>query len=160
MKAKKDSIAKAVADVTEGMLLATIDIAVPPARVFRAITSEELTQWWGSDDTYRTTKWTGDVRVGGAWRTDGISQDGKPFSVSGEFLEIDPPHKLVQTWEPHWAPDAGVTTVTWHFTAIEGGTRVVVRHAGFGAAHDACAGHAVGWERVLTWLSHYSGAES
>jgi hypothetical protein len=58
----KNHVAKAVADVTQGMLLATVDIAVAPERVFRAITSEELTHWWGSDELYRTTKWTGDLR--------------------------------------------------------------------------------------------------
>ena len=144
-----------MADVTQGMLLATIDIAVPPERVFRAITSEELTRWWGSDDLYRTTKWTGDLRVGGAWRTDGVSKDGKAFSVCGEFLEVAPPHKLVQTWRYDWDPNATTTTITWLFRPIEGGTRVVVRHTGFGDAHDACAGHADGWERVLTWLSNH-----
>lgn len=151
----KYHVAKAVADVTQGMLLATIDIAVAPERVFRAITSAELTRWWGSDDLYRTTKWTGDLRVGGAWRTDGISKEGKEFSVGGEFLEIDPPKKLVQTWKYDWDPSGSTTTITWLFTAIEGGTRVVVRHTGFGAAHEACAGHADGWERVLTWLSKH-----
>jgi len=77
--------ARAVADVTQGMLLATIDIAAPPERVFRAVTSEELTRWWGSEDTYRTTAWRGDVRVGGTWQTEGVGASGKPFSVRGEF---------------------------------------------------------------------------
>lgn len=147
------SAAKAVADVTNGMLLATIEIAVPPERVFRAVTSEELVRWWGSADTYRTTKWTGDVRVGGAWRTEGISKDGKPFSVHGEFLEVDPPRRLVQTWRYDWDTGNSVTTITWRFEPTPAGTRVVVRHEGFGDAHAACESHASGWERVLTWLS-------
>ena len=145
--------ARAVADVTRGMLLATIDIAAAPERVFRAVTSEELTRWWGSEDTYRTTRWTGDVRVGGSWRTDGVGRDGKEFSVHGEFLEVDPPHKLVQTWLYDWDTSGSTTTITWRFEAIDGGTRVVVRHEGFGDAHAACANHAEGWERVLSWLS-------
>ena len=149
----KQSVARAIADVNAGMLLATIDIAVPPERVFRAITSEELTRWWGSDDTYRTTKWTGDVRIGGAWRTEGISKDGKTFAVHGEFLEVDPPHQLVQTWRYDWDPGASTTTITWRFLAIDGGTRVIVRHEGFADAQAACANHADGWERVLSWLA-------
>jgi uncharacterized protein YndB with AHSA1/START domain len=160
MNGPKHSAARAIADVTEGMLLATIEIAVPPERVFRAITSEELPRWWGSEDTYRVTKWTGDVRVGGAWRTEGIGRDGKPFSVHGEFLEVDRPHKLVQTWQYDWDPTDSVTTITWRLTAIAGGTQVVVRHEGFGAAHDACANHAQGWERVLSWLSAHFGGEA
>jgi uncharacterized protein YndB with AHSA1/START domain len=153
MTKSKLGAARAVADVTRGMLLATIDIAVPPERVFRAVTSEELTRWWGSDDSYRTTHWAGDVRVGGAWRTDGVSKDGKPFSVNGEFLIVDPPHTLVQTWRYDWDPQASVTTITWHFDALEAGTRLTVRHEGFADARAACADHALGWERVLAWLS-------
>jgi uncharacterized protein YndB with AHSA1/START domain len=160
VSALKYGTARAVADVTEGMLLATIDIAVPPERVFAAIASEQVVLWWGSPDLYRVTKWTGDVRVGGRWRSDGIdNRDGKPFSVQGQFLEVDPPRKLVQTWQYDWDPTKSVTTITWRLTAIPGGTRVVVRHEGFGDEHDACAGHANGWERVLGWLSlHFEGS--
>jgi uncharacterized protein YndB with AHSA1/START domain len=157
MTALKNSTARAIADVTQGMLLATIDIAVPAERVFRAIASEELAHWWGSPDLYRVTQWTGDLRVGGAWRSDGVDKDGKPFSVHGEFREVDPPNKLVQTWQYDWDSTNSITTITWRLTPVEGGTRVVVRHEGFGDAHDACASHANGWERVLTWLSLHWG---
>ncbi|HTQ05275.1 MAG TPA: SRPBCC domain-containing protein [Polyangiaceae bacterium] len=158
MNALKFATARAIADVSRGMLLATIDIAAPAERVFRAVTSEELTRWWGSEDTYKTTRWTGDVRKGGAWRTEGVGRDGKPFAVHGEFLEVEPPRRLVQTWSYDWDTTGGVTTITWRFEPIEGGTRVVVHHEGFGAAEDACANHANGWERVLAWLSGYTGA--
>jgi uncharacterized protein YndB with AHSA1/START domain len=94
--------ARAVADVTRGMLLASVEIMASPERVFRALASEDITKWWGSDDTYRTTRWAGDVRVGGAWVAEGMGSDGAPFSVHGEFLEVDPPRKLVQTWRPSW----------------------------------------------------------
>ena len=161
MTALKYSTARAVADVAQGMLLATVDIAVPAERVFRAITSEELSMWWGSPELYRVTKWTGDVRVGGAWRTEGVdNKNGKAFCVHGEFLEVDPPHKLVQTWQYDWDTTGSVTTITWRLTEIAGGTRVVVRHEGFGEAHDACANHADGWERVLSWLSLHFGRSS
>jgi uncharacterized protein YndB with AHSA1/START domain len=161
MTGLKYATARALADVAEGMLLATIDIAVAPERVFRAITSEELSLWWGSPELYRVTKWTGDVRVGGAWRSEGIdNRNGKPFSAHGEFLEVEPPRKLVQTWQYDWDTTNSVTTITWRLTAIEGGTRVVIRHEGFGTAHDACESHANGWERVLTWLSLHFGGTS
>jgi uncharacterized protein YndB with AHSA1/START domain len=148
------SHAKAVADVSAGLILATVDIAAPPDRVFRALASEELVKWWGSADTYRTTRWTGDVRVGGAWRTEGVSADGKPFSVGGEFVEVDPPRKLVQTWRADW--DGGhVTTITYRLDAVDGGTRLTLRHEGFTGRPESCASHADGWERVLGWLQAY-----
>ena len=144
--------ARAVADVTAGMLLASVEINAPPERVFRALTSADIAKWWGSPDLYRVTEWTGDLKVGGYWRSVGVDRDGKPFEVSGEFVEIDPPKKLVQTWAPKWV-DGATTKVTYLLDEIEGGTRITVRHEGFGAAAGACEGHAAGWERVFTWLA-------
>ncbi|HSN25905.1 MAG TPA: SRPBCC domain-containing protein, partial [Kofleriaceae bacterium] len=122
--------ATSVADVTEGIVLARVEIAVPPERVFKALTTEELTAWWGADDMYRTTKFTIDLRPGGAWRTEGRGADGSDFHVEGEVLEVDPPRRLVQTWKPSWEPGAA-TTIVYTLDAIEGGTRVTVRHSGF-----------------------------
>ncbi len=155
--ATKKGAPRAVADVSEGLILASVEISAPAERVFRALASEELIKWWGSADTYRTTRWTGDLRVGGAWRTEGISADGKPFSVEGEFLEVAPPKKLVQTWRADW-DDGHVTTITYRLEPIAGGTRLTVRHAGFDGRADSCRGHADGWERVLDWLQGFFSA--
>jgi uncharacterized protein YndB with AHSA1/START domain len=145
------SAARAVADLTSGSILATVEIAAPPERVFEALTTSELTKWWGSDDTYRTTHWTADLRVGGHWRVEGRGADGSPFSVEGDFLEIDPPRKLVQTWIAAW--DGGnTTTITYRLEPIEGGTRITLRHEGFAGRPQSCEGHGNGWERVLEWL--------
>ena len=153
MSAIKKSRARAVADLAEGTLLATVEIAAPPERVFRAISSSEITSWWGSDHEYRTTAWTGDLRVGGRWRADGKGADGHTFFVEGEFLEIDPPRKLVHTWRPGW-DGGGPTTITYRLDPIEGGTRLTLRHAGFTSA-DSCDQHSQGWMRVLDWLTGY-----
>ena len=150
----KKRAARAVADVTEGTIFATVDIAAAPERVFRALTSDEVTQWWGAAEVYRTTAWAADLRVGGQWRADGVGADGNPFWVEGEYLEIDAPRKLVTTWKPKW--DGGATTrVTYRLAPIAGGTRVTLRHEGFGERTAACDGHMEGWERVLGWLDRY-----
>ena len=157
-QAMRKGTSRAVADLSEGLILATVEIAAPAERVFRALASEEIVNWWGSTETYRTTKWTGDLRVGGGWRTEGIGADGKPFSVGGEFVEIDPPHKLVQTWRADW--DGGnVTTITYRLEPIAGGTRLTLRHEGFAGRRESCAGHTEGWEKVLGWLrDHFESA--
>ena len=154
MKAKSSS-ARSIADVAQGTILARIDIAVPPERVFRALTSEELSKWWGSADQYRVTAFQIELRPGGAWRSDGVGADGTPFHVGGKVLELDPPRKLVQTWEPSWEADAPPTTVAYLLEPIATGTRVTVRHTGFGARTAACESHASGWERVLSWLASH-----
>lgn len=147
--------ARSVADLTTGVILASVEIAAPPERVFRALTDpEELIRWWGSPDTYRTEEWTADLRVGGHWRARGHGADGRPFSVEGEFLQIDPPRQLVQTWAPDW--EGGfVTTITYRLEPIVGGTRLTLRHEGFGEHREACRSHGLGWERVLGWLGAY-----
>jgi uncharacterized protein YndB with AHSA1/START domain len=150
-EALKKSTARAVADVSAGMLLASIEIAASPERVFKALTSEEIAKWWGGNE-YKVTRWTGELKVGGKWRSEGIGHDGKPFAVIGEFLEIDAPRKLVQTWSPTWE-SMPPTRVTYLLAEIPGGTRVTVRHEGFAERADACNSHTDGWERVLTWLS-------
>jgi uncharacterized protein YndB with AHSA1/START domain len=144
--------ARSVADVTKGLILATVDIAVPPERVFDALTkSDEVVKWWGSDELYRTTEWSMDLRAGGKWRAAGKGADGSTFTVGGEVVEVDRPRVLVHTWQPEW--DGGhTTTVAYRLEAIDGGTRVTVRHDGFGARAQSCESHASGWERVLGWL--------
>lgn len=159
MSALKYRTARAIADVDRGVILATVDIPAAAERVFRAVTSEEIVRWWGSEDAYRTTRWSGDVRARGGWRHEGIGRDGHPFVVHGEFVEIEPPSRLVLTYH-HWEPKGSVTKATWRFEPIPGGTRVVVHHEGFGDARESCASHVDDWEQVLGWLSGYVGNES
>jgi uncharacterized protein YndB with AHSA1/START domain len=152
--------ARAVADVTAGVVLALVEIAVPPERVFRALTTDEITQWWGSAELYRTTQYTADLRPGGRWRADGVGADGTAFFVEGVFREIDPPRKLVQTWKAAWDGN-NETTITYDLEPFAGGTRVTVRHEGFADRRDSCRGHAEGWERVLEWLgTHFPPTEA
>jgi len=147
------SPARAMADLTSGKILASVEIAAPPERVFRAISSDEIAEWWGSAETYRVTRWTGDVRAGGWWRSEGVSADGRPFTVSGDVLEFDPPRLFVHTWRYDDKP-GDVTTVRYQIEPIPGGSRLTVRHEGF-TDRDACDGHAHGWERVLGWLTTF-----
>ena len=146
--------ARAIADVSEGIVLARVEIAAPPEQVFRAISTEELAKWWGSAELYRTTKHTVDLRPGGAYRSEGIGSDGSPFHVSGTILEVDPPRRLVQTWGPSWETGPA-STVTWTLETIPMGTRLTVRHTGF-TDPTSCEGHAQGWERVLGWLTGHA----
>lgn len=105
------SRARAVADLAKGCVLARVEIGAPPERVFRALASDEIVDWWVRPGVFRTTKWTGDVRVGGRWRASG-EVNGQLFVLEGELLEIDPPRKLVHTWHRVETPDAP-TTVTY-----------------------------------------------
>jgi uncharacterized protein YndB with AHSA1/START domain len=146
--------ARSVADLMEGIVMARVEIAAAPDRVFRALTTDELTKWWGADGQYQTTNFAIDPRPGGKWRTEGVGADGTKFHVEGEVLEFDPPRRLVQTWKPSWDGGA-LTTLTYSLEPIDGGTRLTVRHVGFAGRPESCDRHGQGWERVLGWLDRY-----
>ena len=145
----------AVADVTRGVVHAEIDLESSPSDVFGALTDpEQLSAWWGSDETYRTSDWQLDLRPGGKWSCRARGRDGES-TVHGEILELDPPKLLVLTWHPSWERFIS-TTIRYELTPIDGGTRLRVVHSGFGEHRDACSGHAEGWKLVLAWLAAHT----
>lgn len=150
--------ARALADVSAGIIIATVEIAVPVERVFTALSSQEVTAWWGDDGTYRTTDWTADLRVGGRWKASGVGADGHAFSVEGEYLVVEPPCKIVQTWRPDWV-GGHATTLTYSLAPTGTGTLLTIRHEGFGSDQaESCRSHARGWEKVLGWLQSWLSA--
>ncbi len=142
--------ARAVADVTEGLIVASVEIAASPERVFQALTSKEVCEWWVRPGVFDTREWAGDVRVGGRWTASGIG-NGRPYEIGGEFLEVDPPRRLVHTWEGAGIP-GGPTTVTYILEPLEGGTRLTLRHSGFGVP-AACSATGVAWETSFERLA-------
>jgi len=70
--------------------------------------------------------------------------------ASGEFVEIDPPHRLVFTWG--WTHDLavppGTTSVVVTLYPEDGGTRLVLRHHGL-PDDGQRAHHRKGWELYL-----------
>jgi uncharacterized protein YndB with AHSA1/START domain len=150
------------------VVVAEIFVAAPPARVFEAITDPKQTaQWWGQKGMYRLTNTQADVRLGGKWFSEGVGQDGKQFRVEGEYIEIDPPRKLVHTWIPSYT--SGLKTVVrWeleprdvHGLQHQGparvgmGTLVKIHHSGFAGNVQAAQGHGEGWKRVLGWMQAF-----
>lgn len=136
-------------------VLAEIHIAAPVERVFAAISDpNQVKNWWGQKGKYRHTDSESDVRPGGKWRTSGASDNGEKFSVSGEYLEIDPPRLLVYTWAASFDGGA-VTTVRWELRPHEGGTLVTLRHSGLAKQPDASKRYGGGWPTVLAWMQAY-----
>jgi len=161
----------ATATVTpdQDTVLAEIFIAAPPERVFQAITDPaQMPQWWGQRDLYRITEWKNDLRVGGKWSSVGVKgADGSSFRVEGEYLEVDPPRRLVHTWTSSYLGDFK-TVVYWDLEphSVHGlhpsgprkagtGTLVRLRHEGFAGHPQQAAGHGDGWKRVFGWMQAY-----
>lgn len=144
--------------IDQDVVTSEVFIAATPERVFQALTDKhQIPEWWGRPGAHITTGWEGDVRKGGRWRHSGESATGDAFEVIGEYLDVDPPHHLSQTWKATWTGDL-VTTVdfTLEATARDGrqGTLLSVRHSGF-ASWGKAASHDEGWKRVFGWLREY-----
>ena len=141
--------ARAVSDLVDQRVVATVEIAAPPERVFRALSSREIVEWWVNPGVFDTREWSGDVRVGGRWRASGVSR-GQQYTLEGEFLEVDPPRKLVHTWQGAAAQTSSLVTYLLEPTA--GGTRLTVHHSDIGTPIEADNIH-IGWRTSLTELA-------
>jgi uncharacterized protein YndB with AHSA1/START domain len=148
-------VMRALANVESGVVKAEIEIDAPPARVFHSLTDPtELAAWWGSDDMYRTHDWRIDLREGGSWSVGTRAVDGTEMTVEGEYIEIDPPRRLVYTWRASW-DDFAETTIRIDLQPTPTGTRVLVTHTGFTDRATAAEGTGEGWRRVLDWLGEH-----
>jgi uncharacterized protein YndB with AHSA1/START domain len=156
MSSINETQARAVADLREGLVLASVEVAASPERVFRALASKEITDWWVRPGVFDTREWTGDVRPSGHWRASGMTR-GQPYVQEGEFLEVESPRWLVHTWEGAGKPDVA-STVTYLLEPIDGRTRVTLRHLGF-ASRDMCHAFAMGWETSLERLAEILAPE-
>jgi uncharacterized protein YndB with AHSA1/START domain len=97
----------------------------PRELVFKAFTDPSLIpEWWGPHGS-TTTVDRMDVRPGGGWRFINRGSDGVEQPFSGSYREVDPPSRLVYTfnYEPLPGNHEAVETVT--FEEFEGKTRIV-----------------------------------
>jgi uncharacterized protein YndB with AHSA1/START domain len=89
----------------------------------------QVTNWWGPRG-HSTTVEAMDLRVGGTWRWVGHTPDGRDVPFTGEYLEVDPPSRLVYTEifdvPPFNEPgSAAINTITYE--DLGGRTKVVAR---------------------------------
>jgi uncharacterized protein YndB with AHSA1/START domain len=89
----------------------------------------QVSNWWGPRGHTATVE-AMDLRVGGRWRWVGHTPDGRDVPFTGEYLEVDPPSKLVYT-EIYDVPPfnepgaAAINTITYE--DLGGRTKVVAR---------------------------------
>lgn len=142
--------------IVDENIVGEVEVAAPPERVYAALTDPaDLAAWWGADEVYRTFDWESDLRVGGKRNCKAENKvTGLKSTVTGEYLEIDPPRVLAFTWEPSWEK-VHPTVVRIEFAAVATGTRVLLTHSGWGEAKQARSSHEQGWPTVLGFLEVY-----
>lgn len=131
-----------------------ITIRGSAARIFDALTNpEERMRWWGAPGRFQTTHMESDLRPGGKWMMRGIGMGDKPFTVAGEYRQIERPRLLVFSWLPDWQENAPETLVRWDLEEKDGVTTVRLTHSGL-ISESSRASHR-GWPQILGWLQEY-----
>ena len=122
-------------------------------RLFAAWTEpRHLVAWWGPRPV-KCASAEVDLRLGGRYTIVNALPDGTTLTIAGEFREIDPPRKLVYTWQMN--EDGGESSlVTVHFAARADDTEVIVIHEQIPrpSVRDS---HQQGWAGCLDSLVHY-----
>src|SRR5687768_9113151 len=125
----------------------------PRDRVFRAWTDPRmLEQWWGPPG-FSCPLAQVDLRPGGAYRLGMKPPEGETFYLAGVFREVQPPERLVYTWQ--WEDDShdkSETLVTVEFKDLGPRTEVVLTHERFPDA-GAVARHTDGWNGCFIRLA-------
>ena len=113
---------------TAEQILITREFDAPKHLVYKAWTTPELVMQWWSGQRGEMTSAEIDLRVGGAWRYVMIATGGHEVAFHGEFREIVPDERIVNTevYETPGASDdeAALNTVT--FTERDGRTTLTV----------------------------------
>ena len=104
---------------TEILMVREFD--APRELVFRAYTTPELVKRWWAGKRGNVTIADIDLRVGGQWRYVMVADAGFEVAFHGEYHEIVPNEKLVNTEIFEGAPEAGAAVVTCTFEDLEGG---------------------------------------
>ena len=121
-----------------------IYIKTTPELLWEAITNPDL-----------RSKYTFGVAVESDW-TPGSSYKGvgaNKLIIEGENLEVDPPHRLVQSFRAMWGDDVkseGTSRVTWEIRKIEDSCCLTVTHDQLREAANAQIYG--GWPMVLSGL--------
>jgi uncharacterized protein YndB with AHSA1/START domain len=100
----------------DNQILITREFNAPRRLVWTAYTTPELVKRWWSGQKGTVTSADIDLRVGGTWRYVMVADGGFEVAFRGEFREIVPDERLVNTEIFEGIPDpddhAGLVTVT------------------------------------------------
>jgi len=124
-------------------------------RVFRAWTEpSQMKRWWTIGEGWRTSFVDVDLRVGGRFTVGNEPAGGSPLLITGEFLVVQPPDKLVYTWRFE-LPRPEETLVTVEFRSLGDATEVLVTHEH--SSEEMGPSAEAGWNAALERLASLLG---
>lgn len=138
-------------------LTLTRRFAAPRELVYQCWTDpQHLKQWQGVPEGMELVQQAQDLRPGGSYRLTMRSPEGHEHHLGGEYRELVPPARLVQTHV--WFDPAGnallETLVTITFNELDGQTELTLHQTGLPSV-GARDGHEGGWASILDRLASY-----
>lgn len=128
-------------------------IAAAPDMVFDYWIKPDLFASWFGPEGAKIPEYEIDPVVGGKWSVTMITQNCDQPTVSGQFIAIERPFRLVFTWA--WHDEDGnrgfETKVTVTFEKTSGGTKLTLLQSEFESAESASM-HDQGWSSSLNCL--------
>jgi uncharacterized protein YndB with AHSA1/START domain len=108
---------------TDEQILITREFDAPKQLVYRALTTPELIKRWWSGDRGTVTLAEVDLRVGGTWRYVMVAHGDFEVAFHGEYREIEPDERIVNTEVYEGMPEGEALTTT---TLTEDGGRTTL----------------------------------
>ena len=133
---------RAAVDGVAGMILLFAEVSGTPDQALRALTTNEVEQWWTIPGVYHLKDWNAELHIQGRWSVTVELNNGKQVHEWGEFCELDVPNKIVMTRRFGGHPLLGEreTTLTYQLEPSPHGTPVTVREEGFIGRSEAANG--------------------
>jgi uncharacterized protein YndB with AHSA1/START domain len=143
-------------DAAQDRQVHRVYVRATAAEIWHAIVDPDRTAhyFYGSRASY-------DLRPGGRYEGRGLAGQGDMLLTDGEVLEVEEPHRLVQTWRALFDEEmaAAPTRLTWEITEVEGSVCLLtVTHELTGNPRLAAqvageiAGQGGGWREILDGL--------
>ncbi len=131
----------------------------PRVLVWKAWTEAEHLMRWICPAGFRVLFAEADLRIGGKWRSGMRSPEGEEYIHAGEYLEIDPPSRLVFThkWERNDLEPRVTTEITVVLNERDGKTDMIFVQSGLGTRESA-ASHKHGWTGAFDNLARLASA--
>ena len=130
-------------------------IAASPETVYDEWLDAEALRDWMCPRPAHATRVELDPRVGGRLRID-IEDSGDRVVVTGQYLELDRPHRLAFTWRSSAWSEERDSVVTVTFEAEAGGrTLMTIHHVRL--PDRVRSGYRTGWARILEQFDHSIG---
>ncbi len=135
-------------------LVITRKFSAPRELVFDALTKHEHIKRWSCPTGMEVSFSRGELAVGGTYEFGMRRGDGPEIVLTGKFLEIDPPSRLVYTQRSRMpngeeSPD---TTISITLSEVGGDTEMVFQHYGFASRQDR-VNASMGWPSAMDKLS-------